>query len=87
MGNLLESLKHYFEHTPPEVIEKDWNEVSYLNEIGPDAIEYAEYVRKYLDANVSYSSAETKGDTHKYAVLESYDSSQIAADSPYCLAA
>lgn len=53
MGNLLESLKYYFEHTPPEVIEKDWNEVSYLNEIGPDAIEYAEYVRKYLDANVT----------------------------------
>lgn len=41
MGNLFESLKDYFENTPNDVIENDWREIEYLNEIGPDVIEYA----------------------------------------------
>ena len=45
MGNLFESLKDYFENTPKDVIEKDWREIEYLNEIGPDVIEYARYVK------------------------------------------
>ena len=44
MGNLFERLKDYFENTPKDVIEKDWREIEYLNEIGPDVIEYAEFV-------------------------------------------
>ena len=62
MGNLYESLKNYFENTPKDVIEKDWKEMEHLNEIGPDAIEYAEFaygefIRKNPSATVSYSNS------------------------------
>ena len=41
MGKLLEQLKSYFENTPAEVLEKECAEWDYLNEIGPDVLEYA----------------------------------------------
>ena len=43
-SNLLQQLKEYFESTPREVIEKEWHEYDKYNEIGPDVIEYLEYV-------------------------------------------
>lgn len=46
MGKLSESLKEYFETTPKEVLDKDWEEIKHLKEIGPDAIEYGKSVRK-----------------------------------------
>ena len=46
MGNLFESLKDYFENTPKGVLDNDWKEVENLNEIGPDVIEYARYVKE-----------------------------------------
>ena len=46
MGNLFESLKKYFENTPKEILENDWKEIKHLNEIGPDVIEYAKFVRE-----------------------------------------
>lgn len=45
--NLLQKLKEYFENTPQDILEKDWKETEYLNEIGPDVDEYLEYVKKY----------------------------------------
>ena len=45
MGNLFESLKDYFENTPKDVLDNDWKEIEKLNEIGPDVIEYARYVK------------------------------------------
>ena len=45
--NLLQQLKEYFDNTPREVIEKEWHELSYLNEIGPTVEEYLECVKKY----------------------------------------
>lgn len=48
MGNLFESLKAYFENTPKEVLNNDWKKIEYLNDIGPDVIEYAEYVKKNI---------------------------------------
>ena len=42
MGNLLESLKSYFNKTPQEVLDQDFEELSFLNELGPDAIAYLE---------------------------------------------
>lgn len=45
MGNLFESLKDYFENTPKDVLDNDWKEIENLNEIGPDVIEYARYVK------------------------------------------
>ncbi len=85
MGNLFESLKDYFENTPKDVIEKDWRE--YLNEIGPDVIEYAEFVRENFGTAVSYSNFKEKEETHRYDVSVSTGENGIAADAKYCLAA
>lgn len=60
MGNLFESLKNYFENTPKEVFDNDWKEIKYLNEIGPDVIEYAEFVRENFGTAVSYSNSKEK---------------------------
>ena len=49
--NLLQQLKEYFDNTPREVLEKEWNELSYLNEIGPTVDEYLECVKKYRQSN------------------------------------
>ena len=49
MGKLLNQLKGYFENTPKEVLEKEAKEWDYLNEIGPDVLEYAKAVRGYVN--------------------------------------
>lgn len=49
MGKLLNQLKDYFENTPKEVLEKEAKEWEYLNEIGPDVLEYAKMVRGYIN--------------------------------------
>lgn len=87
MGNLFESLKGYFENTPKDVIEKDWREIEYLNEIGPDVIEYAEFVRENFGTAVSYSNSKEKKETYRYDVSVSAGEKGIAADAKYCLAA
>ena len=87
MGNLFESLKDYFENTPNDVIENDWREIEYLNEIGPDVIEYAEFVRENFGTAVSYSNFKEKEETHRYDVSVSTGENGIAADAKYCLAA
>lgn len=50
MDELIENLKRYFRETSQEEIERDWKEMKYLNEIGPDVFEYAEFVRKNFEA-------------------------------------
>ena len=72
---------------PKDVIEKDWREIEYLNEIGPDVIEYAEFVRENFCTAVSYSNFKEKEETHRYEVSVSTGESGIAADAKYCLAA
>lgn len=49
MGKFSEKLKEYFENTPKEELDKEWNEIKHLNEIGPDVIEYCEYYKKLYD--------------------------------------
>lgn len=46
MGKLLDSLRDYFEHTPEDILKKDLEELEYLNEIGPDAIEYCKHLKE-----------------------------------------
>lgn len=87
MGNLFDSLKDYFKNTPKDVLDKDWKEIEYLNEIGPDVIEYAEFVRENFGIAVSYSNSKGKRETHKYDVSVSAVENGIAADAKYCLAA
>ena len=51
-NDLLEQLKHYFDTTPEDVIKKEWEERKYLNDIGPDAVEWATHwlnIRKEKD--------------------------------------
>jgi tyrosine type site-specific recombinase len=49
MGKLLNQLQQYFENTPKEVLDKELKEWEYLNEIGPDVLEYAKLVRGYIN--------------------------------------
>ena len=87
MGNLFESLKDYFEKTPKEILDKDWKEIEYLNEIGPDVIEYTEYVKKVFGSDSLFSSSEKRLNVHKFDVSEISNTDKIAADSQYYLAA
>ena len=47
MKKVFESLKNYFENTPNEQIEKDWEELKKYNEIGPDIEEFL-FVQKTI---------------------------------------
>lgn len=87
MGNLFESFKDYFENTPKDVLDNDWKEIKHLNEIGPDVIEYAKFVREQFGIAVSYSNSEKKLETHKYDVPVDSGNEGIAADAQYYFAA
>ena len=87
MGNLFESLKKYFENTPKEILENDWKEIKHLNEIGPDVIEYAKFVREQFDIAVSYSNSDKKLETHKYDVYIDSENEGIDVDTQYYFAA
>ncbi len=87
MGNLFESLKNYFENTPKEVLDNDWKEIKYLNEIGPDVIEYAKFVKEQFGIAVSYSNSEQKNETHRYDVSVDSRNNGIDVDSQYYFAA
>lgn len=47
MGKLYDDLMKHFENTSQEELDKEWREIESLNEIGPDAIEYANWVKEY----------------------------------------
>ena len=84
MGNLFESLKNYFENTPKEVLD---NEIKYLNEIGPDVIEYAKFVKEQFGIAVSYSNSVSKNETHRYDVSVDSGNHGFAVDAQYYFAA
>jgi hypothetical protein len=87
MGNLFESLKDYFEKTPKEILDNDWKEIEYLNDIGPDVIEYVEYVKKVFGVDLLYSSSAKRLNARKFDISEISDTDKIAVDSQYYLAA
>lgn len=41
-----ESLEKYFNETPQEQLDKDWEELKHWNDIGPDAREYIEFCKR-----------------------------------------
>lgn len=47
MGKFAEKLKEYFENTPQEQLDADWEKLKHLNDIGPDVIEYTERVEEH----------------------------------------
>ena len=54
----MEQLKKYFETTPKEILNKESEELEYLNEIGPDVLEYIKVVKDYI--NQEYNMIATK---------------------------
>lgn len=85
MGKLLEQLKSYFENTPTEVLEKECAEWDYLNEIGPDILEYAKLVRGYIDTEMAYSNSDFFCDDRKYDFTVSTE--DISSNVQYGMAA
>lgn len=41
-----ESLDKYFNETPQEQLDKDWEEIKHWNDIGPDANEYIKFCKR-----------------------------------------
>ena len=78
MGTLLESLKRYFENTPKDILENDWKENEYLDNIGPDVTEYVNNVQEYFRVNVNYE------DNLNYNITADI---KITEDSQYYFAA
>lgn len=87
MGALFDSLKNHFENTPKDVLECEWNELKYLNDIGPDVIEYGAYVKEQFPMPLSYSSLVKRPDAHKFDVSEVSGGEAIPSDAPYYFAA
>ena len=85
--SIIESLKNYFKNTPKEVLDNDWKEIKYLNEIGPDVIEYAKFVKEQFGITVSYPNIGQKNETHKYDVSVISENHGFAVDAQYYFAA
>lgn len=43
---LSEQLEKYFNETPQEQLDKDWEEIKHWDNIGPDAREYIEFCNR-----------------------------------------
>ena len=41
----LDQLKEYLKNTSEEILEKEYKELAYLNEIGPNSSEYLESIK------------------------------------------
>lgn len=87
MGNLFASLKDYFENTPKDALDNDWKEIKHLNEIGPDVIEYARFVKEQFGIAVPYSKSADMFDARKYDVSVYSGNEGIAVDAQYYFAA
>lgn len=85
MGKLLEQLKSYFENTPAEVLKKEYAGWSYLNEIGPDVLEYAKMVRGYIGTEMVYSNFNFSSNERKYDLTISTE--DIFSNAQYGMAA
>ena len=87
MGNLLDSLKDYFDKTPQDVLEKDFKELEYLNEIGPDAIAYVEYVKRNFDIELPCTHLLDGVDVSRVAYEPALSCHHYKANTPYFHAA
>lgn len=52
MGTLLVSLKEYLENTPKEELDKTFESLSYLNDIGPEVKEYEKSVKEQWNCDL-----------------------------------
>lgn len=76
---LADSLKRHFEETPQEVLDREWEDLKHLNEIGPDATEYVERVRSYYATIIQ--------DSRKCTFVMCYPCELFQTDYEYYLAA
>lgn len=60
MGKIADSLEKYFKETPPEQLDKDWEEIKDLNEIGPDATEYINNYKNYVGKSRLFNGGQKK---------------------------
>lgn len=84
MGKLFDELKKYFDSTPQYILNEDWKKREYLNEIGPDVMEYAAWVQTYVNYDMP---------SHRYAIKDAGNQTIVsgckdfAANDNYYLAA
>ena len=86
MGQILESLKRHYADTPQEVLDKEWEELAYLNDIGPDVFEYAEEMKEYIEFVSSSASTVYRRQNHTYS-FDPSDDEAIHNGSDYDYAA
>ena len=86
MGQILESLKKHYADTPQEVLDKEWEELAYLNDIGPDVFEYAEEMKEYIEFVCSSASTVYRRQSHTYS-FDPSDDGAIQNESDYDYAA
>ena len=79
MGSLLDSLKEYFEKTPKDILDHNWNELKQLNELGPDVVSYAKRVKEYYGFNIQVFSSVSVTPTKKDDVFDSSGGYYLAA--------
>ncbi len=84
MGTLLDSIKKYFENTPSDILQDDFNKRKHLNDIGPDVIEYAESIRDFLNSEIILTKSSS---VQELEISNCPATKEIDADSPYYLAA
>lgn len=86
MNTLLDSIKNYFENTPANIQKNDFNNREYLNDIGPDVIEYAASIREFLTSETIIAESGNLNVTE--LEISNYPATkEIDTDSLYYLAA
>lgn len=61
MKSLSEILKEHFENTPKDILDKEWEELKFLNEFGPDVCDYVFSVFEMLKVyNASFDIKDGK---------------------------
>ena len=78
MSEIFDGLKKYYDETPVEVLAHKAKELDYLNEIGPDALEYIRSVRSYQPHAISCP---------KFNIPESSENTVITPNQRFYLAA
>ena len=86
MGQILESLKRHYADTSQEALDKEWEELAYLNNIGPDVFEYAEEMKAYIEFVCSSASTVYRRQSHTYS-FDPSDDGAIHNESDYDYAA
>lgn len=78
MGKIFAGLKKYYDEMSEEKLADNAKKLSFLNDIGPDALEYVENVRSYFYSEMLCQD---------YCIPKSRENTEIYSNQPYYLAA